>query len=61
VSQSAVVSVTHGQVDEVTDLDPLVDGQPPTMLSEFEFVNQNPAGPAYLPGRWPTERWTEKT
>jgi hypothetical protein len=31
------------------------------VLSEFEFVNQNPAGPAYLPGRWPTERWTEKT
>jgi primary-amine oxidase len=38
-SRSAVVSVTRKQVDDVTDLDPLVDGQPPIMLEEFELVD----------------------
>jgi primary-amine oxidase len=38
-SRSAVVSVTRKQVDDVTELDPLVDGQPPIMLEEFELVD----------------------
>jgi primary-amine oxidase len=33
------MSVTRKQVDDVTDLDPLVDGQPPIMLEEFELVD----------------------
>ena len=38
-ARSAVVSVTRGCVDETADLDPLVDGQPPIMLEEFELVD----------------------
>ncbi len=38
-SHSVLVSVTREQVDEVTALDPLVDGQPPIMLEEFELVD----------------------
>ena len=38
-SRSAVVSVTRRQVDDVADLDPLVDGQPPIMLEEFDLVD----------------------
>ena len=50
-SRSAVVSVTRKQVDAVTELDPLVDGQPPIMLEEFELVDAIVKGDAGLARR----------
>ncbi|MEV4537605.1 primary-amine oxidase [Asanoa sp. NPDC049518] len=38
--RSAVVSVTRDEVDEVVDLDPAVDGQPPILLDEFISVDE---------------------
>ena len=39
-SRSALLSLTRGEVEEVTDLDPVVDGQPPIMFDEFVAVDE---------------------
>ncbi|GIF67359.1 amine oxidase [Asanoa ishikariensis] len=44
--RSAVVSVTRDEVDEVVDLDPAVDGQPPILLDEFISVDEIVKGDA---------------
>ncbi|MEV0716664.1 primary-amine oxidase [Asanoa sp. NPDC050611] len=38
--RSAIVSVTREQVDEVVEIDPAVDGQPPILLDEFISVDE---------------------
>ncbi|MDG4826366.1 primary-amine oxidase [Asanoa sp. WMMD1127] len=38
--RSAIASVTREQVDEVVDIDPAVDGQPPILLDEFISVDE---------------------
>jgi primary-amine oxidase len=39
-SRTALLSITDRAVEGVTDLDPLVDGQPPIMLDEFIAVDE---------------------
>jgi primary-amine oxidase len=38
--RSAVASVTRDEIDEVTEIDPAVDGQPPILLDEFISVDE---------------------
>jgi len=38
--RSAIASVTRAEVDEVTEIDPAVDGQPPILLDEFISVDE---------------------
>ena len=39
-SRTALISLTRGEVDRVTEHDPVVDGQPPIMLDEFVAVDE---------------------
>lgn len=39
-SRTVLASITRGEVEEVTEVDPAVDGQPPILLEEFEAVDE---------------------
>ncbi len=58
-SSSVLLSVTERRVDQVSALDPLVDGQPPIMLEEFiavdEIVKADPGWRAAMEKRGVTD------
>lgn len=39
-SRTVLASITRGEVEEVTEVDPAVDGQPPILLEELEAVGE---------------------
>jgi primary-amine oxidase len=58
-SRTVLASLTRGEVDAVTDLDPVIDGQPPILLEEYvladEIVKADPGWLAAMARRGITE------